>query len=191
MVFLVKVAVVGLPNTGKTALVKRIETGKFHIDTMPTLGMDVATIVDKFQDQFVKFQLWDTSGNERFRSITQSVFKNCHLVLVMVDVHSTSSLELQKYWEEVINPNSVLFHPDHKVVLVGNKADLGTLGQGVCQTFAQQKNIEYTAISTKNSRDLTYHLLLKNLPGFVTTYEKQPVVLPAYSDIRCNNCSLG
>ena len=75
----------------------------------------------KFNEYNVKLNVWDTSGQERFKSLTQTFFKGAQGVLIVYDITDSSSFEGLDEWIK----NVEKFCPENaKIVLVGNKCDL-------------------------------------------------------------------
>lgn len=80
---LLKVLLVGDSGAGKSALVKRFTTDSFSNNYCSTIGVDFACKTLQFGNQIVKLQVWDTSGQERFRSIASSYYRGAHAVLMV------------------------------------------------------------------------------------------------------------
>jgi len=119
---LFKILIVGDINTGKTAILDQFSNGHFDHTYISTIGIDFnVKIVALDKDTKVKLQVWDTCGQERFRALTRSYYRNAQAIIIVYDITSRESFEKSKVWiKEVENyvDNSVL------VVLVGNKTDL-------------------------------------------------------------------
>ena len=69
----------------------------------------------------VRIKIWDTAGQEQYKSITKNFFKNANGVLVVYDVTNKTSYERIKDWIHSIKENSNL---NIKIILIGNKIDL-------------------------------------------------------------------
>jgi len=119
---LFKILIVGDINSGKTAILDQFTNGHFDGCYISTIGIDFnVKIIALDEDTKVKLQVWDTCGQERFRALTRSYYRNAHAVIIVYDITNRSTFEKAKIWiKEVENyvDNSVL------VVLVGNKTDL-------------------------------------------------------------------
>ena len=119
---LFKILIVGDINTGKTAILDQFANGHFDHSYISTIGIDFnVKIMPLDQDTKVKLQVWDTCGQERFRALTRSYYRNAQAIIIVYDITSRESFEKSKVWmKEVENyvDNSVL------IVLVGNKTDL-------------------------------------------------------------------
>lgn len=142
-----RVVVVGNSGVGKTSLVRMFTTHEFMFSHLPTVGIDfgVRTIAipDKSASQQssfrtakqsystmkaipttptknIKLQLWDCAGQEKFRSITRSYYRDARGVLLMFDVCDRSSFHALNRWlREIIEEVS-----DKCVIwIIGNKRD--------------------------------------------------------------------
>lgn len=96
-----------------------------------TIGVDFKICTLKVNtpggEKIVKLQIWDTAGQDRFRSITQSYYRGAHGVLMVYDTTEEASLrDIQKNW---IPECKRFARRDTQLVLVGNKSDLDTDGR--------------------------------------------------------------
>ena len=148
-----KIILVGNTSVGKTSLYKKLTTGEFISGNMSTIGMDQATLYSdleiKNQDKIEKLKfeilLVDTAGQEKFRSITKTYFKQADGILLLYDITNRESFEQIKLWMDSLDEAL----GDHKteqymVFLLGNKLDLlnGKASREVEEEEAKQKCIE-------------------------------------------------
>uniref|UniRef100_A0A1I7S3M1 Ras-related protein Rab-43 n=1 Tax=Bursaphelenchus xylophilus TaxID=6326 RepID=A0A1I7S3M1_BURXY len=108
-------------GVGKTCLVQRFRNGVFLEKQGTTIGVDfnVKTLV--VEDKSIKLQVWDTGGQERFRTITQSYYRSAHGIVLCYDITCRQSFESLHRWIEDVSKFAV---PNVAKVLVGTKADL-------------------------------------------------------------------
>lgn len=141
-----KYILVGDSASGKTSLVQR-----YHNDVYPeyfqsTIGVDF--ILRKEQSGVV--QIWDTTGQERFRPITKSYYRNVTGVMYMFDItNETSFLNLQ-HWIQDTKSSS----PDAVGVVVGCKSDLEkirTVTKETAHAFADANGMKYFECSAKKN----------------------------------------
>jgi Ras-related protein Rab-1A len=148
-----KIILVGNTSVGKTSLYKKLTTGEFIQGNMSTIGMDQATLYsdleiknnDKVEKLKFEILLVDTAGQEKFRAITKSYFKQADGILLLYDITNRESFEQIKIWLESLDEAL----GDHKteqymVFLLGNKIDLleGRENREVQIDEAKQKCIE-------------------------------------------------
>lgn len=166
--YLLKIAVIGSSHSGKTSIINRLYNNRFPPDSelSSTIGLDVVSVVEKYKEQWVKFQIWDTAGQERFRSIIPSIFKKCHLIMLVVDLTSISELDLHYQWKFICDNNHIA-QPNFKILLVGNKSDISEKGDEICIKFSKEKKIPYIKISAKKSPDLRTKLLLDHVSEII------------------------
>ena len=73
------------------------------------------------EDSIIKLQMWDTCGQEIYRSLISSFYKNSSLAMIMYSIDNEESFRHLDYWIKEIKNNS---SPDIKIILIGNKVDL-------------------------------------------------------------------
>jgi len=127
--YLFKLLLVGNSGVGKSALVARFAERSYSPIFISTIGVDFKICTLKVNtpgggEKIVKLQIWDTAGQDRFRSITQSYYRGAHGVLMVYDTTEEASLhDIHKTW---IPECKRFARPDTQLVLVGNKSDLDT-----------------------------------------------------------------
>lgn len=85
------------------------------------LGLEYFTKEETIDDKLVRVKIWDTAGQEKFKSLTRNFYKNSHGVIICYDVTNRKSFENIQIWVDSIKDNSA---SSIKMVLVGNKIDL-------------------------------------------------------------------
>ncbi|XP_060069570.1 ras-related protein Rab-19-like [Ylistrum balloti] len=184
--YLYKIILIGDINVGKTSIVKRFRDGTFDDNYRTTIGVDFAIRTLDIDNKQVKMQIWDTSGQERFRSITTSYFRNAHGIIVVYDITNKTSLEVAERW--LIDVKRVC--GDTPVnLLVGNKSDLTDRRQVTIQdsqTFATKHGmigpIETSAKTSANINQAFYSIAQKLVEGngattFVTYNQEDSILL--------------
>ena len=94
---------------------------KFTDEYQATIGVEFGAKNITFDNQIYRIQIWDTAGQENFRSITRAYYKNSVCAMVVYDITNKESFEHVLNWIQDIkdqSPKTVL------IVLVGNKIDL-------------------------------------------------------------------
>ena len=119
--FLYKILLLGDSSVGKTCFLMRYADNTFQEIHMSTIGLDY-----KFKDvqldngKTVKVQIWDTAGQDRFRSITRNYYKGAHGIIVIYDVTNRKTFENVKNWIRQIKDE---VSSKVSISLVGNKID--------------------------------------------------------------------
>ena len=146
-----KIVLLGDSGVGKTSLLSRYMDEGFIANRPCTLNVDFKTksiTIDPFS--IAKITIWDTCGQERYRSITGKYFKGAHGILLMFDVCDKRSFADLDIWLEEIKKNTI--KEDISIVLVGNKIDLKfrNIKADDAETFAKNNNLMYCETSSKD-----------------------------------------
>ncbi|KAJ3427519.1 ras-related protein rab-5c [Anaeramoeba flamelloides] len=116
----IKIVMLGQCGTGKTSIVIRFVKDEFIENTKTTVGANFFLRSMNFDEKTFCVRLWDTSGQERFDSLTPLYYRNANIAILVYDVKNITSLEKVKYWVKEIK-NNVKVMP--LLVIVGNKMD--------------------------------------------------------------------
>jgi len=116
-----RVLVVGDPGVGKTSLIKRFTKGYFCENNTSTVGVDVDSRILDIQGDRVKLHCTDTAGQEKFRGLTQSYYRNADAVVLVFDITNRGTFASIPQW--LVNVHTYAGQNIVKV-LVGNKTDL-------------------------------------------------------------------
>ena len=119
--YLLKYVIVGDASVGKSNLLLRYSHGQFREEYQLTIGVEFGSNNVVVDDKVYRIQIWDTAGQENFRSITRAYYKNSACALIVYDISRRASFESISAWIEDCknsSPKTVF------MVLVGNKSDL-------------------------------------------------------------------
>lgn len=97
----VKVVVIGYVAVGKTCILNRYINNVFTSDPPSTNGASYSCKVLNFDEynQNIKFDIWDTSGQERFRSLNKIFYRDAKIGILVYDITNKESFnELTSYW---------------------------------------------------------------------------------------------
>ena len=120
----VKVVLLGEAGVGKTCIIKQFTEKKFDINVLSSLSAQFASKTIEYVDfgKAIKFDIWDTVGQERFRSIAKIFYKDAQVIILVYDITSQKSFNaLNDFWFDEIK-NNISGNPVFAVV--GNKNDL-------------------------------------------------------------------
>ena len=104
-----KVVLIGESGVGKTSIISRYMTDKFSatLGSTPGANFTTKTIFLKDENQSIKFEIWDTAGQEKFRSLAKVFYKNAAICILVYDITKKQTFEeLQKFWIEEIKANA-------------------------------------------------------------------------------------
>ncbi|CAH8606302.1 unnamed protein product [Heterobilharzia americana] len=117
-----KLLLIGDSCVGKTSLLIRFKDGIFLKGSyISTVGIDYKTKTIKANNQLVRLQIWDTAGQEKFRSLTKSYYRDTSAVLLVYDICKKDSFIHIKSWMSEISAN--LQSGSTLLVIVANKID--------------------------------------------------------------------
>ena len=119
--YLLKYIIIGDAAVGKSNLLLRYVHGQFKPEYQLTIGVEFGAKNINISSKIFRIQIWDTAGQENFRSITRAYYKNSVCALVVYDISSRDSFNNVTSWIEDCKNQSpkTIF-----MVLVGNKCDL-------------------------------------------------------------------
>ena len=116
-----KVVLVGTTGVGKTCICERLTKDQFTDSAQPTIGAANFSVCIDTDKGKVELNVWDTAGQEKYRSLAPMYFANSHAAILVFDLTSEESLtSLDSYYDVLVDraPKDCVF------VLVGNKADM-------------------------------------------------------------------
>ena len=116
-----KMIVLGDSGVGKSSLTNKAVKDNFSNKFMPTVGFEFFTFIIKINDKIVKLHIWDTCGQELYRSLVTNFYKNCSLAILVYAINNSESFQNVSVWLKDLKINS---NPDSKIFLIGNKCDL-------------------------------------------------------------------
>ena len=104
-----KVILVGETGVGKTCISNRFIKGSFNLEETPTVAASYLekTILLQESGRPVKFSIWDTAGQEKYRSLGKIFYKDANVAILVYDVTDINSFkDIQKYWYEEIKTSA-------------------------------------------------------------------------------------
>ena len=147
-----KIVLLGNINVGKTSIASRYCKNSFnehHINTIGGAYQQQKVVLNS--GAIVKLHIWDTSGQERFRAMTNLYYRDAQVALLTYDITNGSSFTGIEFWIEelkykVENENMIL-------VLVGNKSDASDeerkVSKAKAKKFADDNNMLFFETSAK------------------------------------------
>jgi Ras-related protein Rab-1A len=143
-----KILILGDSSVGKTSLLLQYADGYFPTIYVATIGIEYKVKKININGADINLQIWDTAGEERFRSITQNYMKGADGILYVFDITQKSSFDNLKTWirqsEEITE--------GFKKIIVGNKSDLENerrIQKETVQKFCDERNIKGIEVSAK------------------------------------------
>ena len=116
-----KLIVIGNSGVGKSCLSLRATQDLFKEDFISTIGFEFFNFNLKINDKIIKLQIWDTCGQEIYRSLISGFYRNTELAIIVFSVIDRKSFEGIDEWLKQLKTHGT---PDCKIFLIGNKIDL-------------------------------------------------------------------
>ncbi|KAL2747177.1 ras-related protein RabJ [Vespula maculifrons] len=116
-----KVVVLGSQGVGKTSIVRRYIENVVNRPINPTVGASFFTCKLNIADTEVKLQVWDTAGEERFKSMAPMYYRNANAAMLVFDVTRYNSFTAIKNWVTELKRN---VEEQMVLTVIGNKSDL-------------------------------------------------------------------
>ena len=105
----VKCVLVGESSVGKSSLLNRFIYDSFKQDFVPTMigSYSSKEVLFEEENRNIKFEIWDTAGQEKFRALAKVFYKNAAVCILVFDITRKSSFDaLKNYWAKEIKENA-------------------------------------------------------------------------------------
>lgn len=122
--FLFKFVMVGDIGVGKSSLIRRFADDEYDDEYVATIGVDFRFRTIQINGKKIKIQIWDTAGQEKFKSVITSYLRGADGVIICYDLADQKTFEHVENW--ILEIKSLEASEKKKIVsiIVGNKADL-------------------------------------------------------------------
>ena len=112
---------IGDSSVGKSCLTTKAVKNEFEDYYQATVGFEFMTFNLKLNDKIIKFQIWDTCGQEIYKSLISNFYRNSSLAVLVYSIDNKESFNHIENW---LNDLKSQANEDVRIFLVGNKADL-------------------------------------------------------------------
>lgn len=181
----VSILTVGETQVGKTSLILRFIDRVFYYDTKTTIGVDFKVKRINLLNKNVLVKIWDSAGQERFKTVTRQYYKNAEGVMLIYDVTSQKSFSMIEEWFKSIIENK---RKGAQVILIGNKKDMvnrvisAEQGESLAKKF-EIKYYETSALSGENV-DQVFEELAENILKIKLNTEEEESISLSYNSER-------
>ena len=197
-----KIIVIGDSFVGKSCLTTQAVRNKFINFYQTTVGFEFLTFNLRINSRVVKLQVWDTCGQEVYKSLISNFYRNSSLALIVYAINNRNSFEHAEIWLNELKNQS---NPNVKIFLVGNKCDLEndrvvSKEEGI--NFKEEKNldkfVETSAKTGKNARNILLEAAKMLYKEYLETKEKLSIApsvstegtqLEKKKDVRSKCCN--
>ncbi|KAH3757181.1 Rab family protein [Pelomyxa schiedti] len=151
--FLIKIVIIGDSGVGKTNLLSQWYRHEFSEKTASTIGVEFGWQMKEIDGKRVKAQIWDTAGQDRFRSVAQAYYRGAMGALVVYDITNRSSFVNISKWLEELKQHA---EPNAVVMLAGNKCDLDTrnISEDEGREFATKNGMLFMETSARTAANV-------------------------------------
>ena len=148
----IKIILLGDSGVGKSCIINRYINNVYNPNTETTFGSSYSSKSIKKTDIEYKLNIWDTTGQEKYHSITNLFIKGSSVVILVYSIESLSSFEGLNYWYDSIKEN--LEGTEYILVIIGAKSDLikddeEVVSEDEARKFAQERNALFKLVSSK------------------------------------------
>ena len=152
--YMLKYIIIGDSGVGKSNILLQYLQGKFNEEFQTTIGVEFGAKNLNLKDKIYRIQIWDTAGQEMFRSITRSYYKNSVCACVVYDITNRNSFDNIRSWIEDCKKHSpkTVF-----LVLIGNKNDLESsrkVSYDEGEDFAKKYGMLFYETSAKTGKNI-------------------------------------
>ena len=118
---IIKVILVGNSGVGKTSIINRFYNNSFYELMNSTIVMNHVNKIIQIKGKSVILNVWDTAGQEQYKSCNKLFIKNSNIVILVYDITDKKSFDDLEYWYDFIRKE---LGETPLIALVGNKNDL-------------------------------------------------------------------
>ena len=164
-----KIIFCGDAGVGKTSIINSIMGQKFSEEYEPSIGVDFFSKTVRYNGRLIKLQIWDSAGQEKFRSLIPNYIRGSALIFLIFDISKKITYEHLNEWLNFITniENGSL------IIIVGNKIDLKDtreVNSEEAEKYCKDKKYDYFEVSAKDGTNIDNMLYssLAGLPVFNT-----------------------
>ena len=119
--FVFKIIIVGEAGVGKSCLLRRYADQTFTENYINTIGVDFKVRTLEMNGRLIKLNIWDSAGQERFRTIVNTYYRGAHGICLVYDITDLDSFQKLNEWLQDVTE---LAEPNAKKIIIGTKKDL-------------------------------------------------------------------
>ena len=173
-----KIVFLGDIAVGKTSIIGQFSENKYKEIYDPSIGIDFNSKTLKFRGRYIKLQIWDTAGQEKYKSLIPSYVRGATIIFLVFDITNRDTYENVSNWIDFIDK---IERPSY-LVLCGNKIDLNDkriVSLEEALKFCSDRNLIYYEVSAKE--DINVNKMMYDCIGN----------LDCFDDLRENYKNIG
>ena len=155
-----KLLIVGGSGVGKTNFLNMFLNNKFNQNYFSSTGIDLQNKIMNIKNKKVRIQIWDTAGQEKYKSITKNLFLKVMGALVLYDITNEESFTKLKEWVELIKEEC---GRHIKILIIGNKSDLESqraIDKEDAMKYANEEKVQYIECSSKTGENVEKAIIM-------------------------------
>ena len=137
-----KLIVIGDSGVGKSCLTTQAVRNNFMEFYQATVGFEFLTFNLRINSNVVKLQIWDTCGQEVYKSLISNFYRNCSLAIITYAINNKDTFKHAENWLNDLKNQS---NPNVRIFLVGNKSDLEeerAVNREEAEKFKEEKKLD-------------------------------------------------
>ena len=158
-----KIIFCGDAGVGKTSIINSIMGQKFSEDYEPSIGVDFFSKTIRYKGRLIKLQIWDSAGQEKFKSLIPNYIRGSSLIFLIFDVSQKLSYDHLTDWIKFItniDNNGI-------IIIIGNKIDLKEkreVNNEDAEKFCKENKYDYFEVSAKEGTNVD-NMLYNSIAG--------------------------
>jgi len=152
--YLFKYIIIGDTGVGKSCLLLQFTDKRFQPVHDLTIGVEFGARIVSIEGRQIKLQIWDTAGQESFRSITRSYYRGAAGALLVYDITRRETFNHLTRWLEEARQNA---NQSMVIMLIGNKSDLDhrrQVSKEEGEKFAKEHGLIFLETSAKTAANV-------------------------------------
>ena len=183
----ISIIIIGDSKVGKTTLMKRYINGNFSENIIPSLGIELYRKIKEINRKKYLIKIWDTCGQERFKTLTQNYYRNADGVMLLFDSNNIESFHNLNIWLNSLKEYSIKNFP---LIIIGTKSDLPiNVHDNDINLFCNQFNIKWFRTSAKTGENisLSFDFLTKEILN-IKDNNREKIKIKVNQNINENSC---
>ena len=151
----IKVVLLGNSGVGKTCITNRYINDEFNKDSESTNGASYQQKMVTIGNKTVQLDLWDTAGQEKYRSIGKHFYKDAYIIILVYDITREKTFnDIKEIWYDDVKKNGEKYTV---IALVGNKSDLyeeEKVEESMARAYAKEIDATFMYVSAQNGNNI-------------------------------------
>ena len=151
----IKISILGNAGVGKTCIIQRFMLDEFSENSVSTRGANYSNKIIERDDKLFQLDIWDTAGQEKYRSLGRHFYKEAFIVILVYDITVRESFEeLKNIWYKDLTKYGEKYTV---LAIVGNKIDLyenEAISEDEGRKFAEEVKALFMLVSAKSGDNI-------------------------------------